>query len=469
MVPSSPVPPGCNRLIDAKETYFQRSNETLLSVGMACPLRNTWELHLYEGTLEVREMIDKAMIPTAYNKEIFEILSKMKIIIPSSTHGDQIAIETYLRAMVKQFDYTQCTESACEWALHNYVYYFGVLQGAPGIDNITLAMHGTGSVHIVANNEILHSQDEVNVTDRIYNADTGILYNRRMGIGSHASWAIHQYDRDPILKTSIDLRKRSIVSKQYNDNNHSSLIVQPSMGSHRKEVDAVFSVGDDLKLKDLSLFVMSLRKTGFDGDIVLSVSKRERLATGVYEFLQSQLRYGLVVYEGVFSSEDKYLYSTSKVRLNGLYTRSKHGEPQNDMQLARYWGIARFELFLAWSLKYSYFSRIMFLEADDSYFQKNPFKVGRLCNKLLELNFFKMSKTTMSYKRMELYYPEISNAFEFLLDKEVDVLENEKILTPNAIQGHQRAINKYLQDMLRMVDHTQCYDYGCDWVGHLKT
>jgi len=68
--------------------------------------------------------------------------------------------------MVKKFDYTQCAKSAYEWAWHNYLYSFGSLQGAPGIDNITLAMHGAGSVHVVvAEDELSRSQYEQNETE----------------------------------------------------------------------------------------------------------------------------------------------------------------------------------------------------------------------------------------------------------------------------------------------------------------
>lgn len=70
----------------------------------------------------------------------------------------------------------------------------------------------------------------------------------------------------------------------------------------------------------------------------------------------------------------------------------------------------------------------------------------------------------MNFDTLEDYYPQVDNAYEFLLGREVYELEDEKILTPNAMHGHKRAIYKYLQEMLRTIDHHQCYDDGCDWV-----
>ena len=58
---------------------------------------------------------NQTMIPTAYGKDILEIIKSYPVLIPSTTHGDQVAIEAYLRAMVKQFDYTQCHHALCEW------------------------------------------------------------------------------------------------------------------------------------------------------------------------------------------------------------------------------------------------------------------------------------------------------------------------------------------------------------------
>ena len=70
-------------------------------------------------------MQNQTMIPTAYSKKVLAIIQSYAILIPSTTHGDQAAIEVYLRAMVNQFDDTQCGDRYCDWAFHNYLYYFG--------------------------------------------------------------------------------------------------------------------------------------------------------------------------------------------------------------------------------------------------------------------------------------------------------------------------------------------------------
>ena len=65
----------------------------------------------------------------------------------------------------------------------------------------------------------------------------------------------------------------------------------------------VFSVAEGIELKVLALFVTTLRKSGFLGDIVLSSSPRDQIAPGVYDFLKHHSRFGLVLYEGVIEFE----------------------------------------------------------------------------------------------------------------------------------------------------------------------
>ena len=73
----------------------------------------------------------------------------------------------------------------------------------------------------------------------------------------------------------------------------------PTMGTHRPDRDAIFSFigGDDFD--SLALFILSARKSGFDGDIVLNIPDRNDLDEDVVAFLEHHAtKGGVILYEG---------------------------------------------------------------------------------------------------------------------------------------------------------------------------
>ena len=63
------------------------------------------------------------------------------------------------------------------------------------------------------------------------------------------------------------------------------VILQPTRGVHNSEADAVFGFAEGYGLNTYVGFVESLKATGYRGDVVLSVSSTDRLATGVQQYL----------------------------------------------------------------------------------------------------------------------------------------------------------------------------------------
>jgi hypothetical protein len=173
-------------------------------------------------------------------------------------------------------------------------------------------------------------------------------------------------------------------------------VLKPTLGMHRSNQDAIFAIGDGLQLSDFVLFIISLRNTGFDGDIVFSTWNRNYLEDGIWEFLEYYSKDGVVVYEGVIIA-DKAQDSSSngnltdidplklqnihlhemnntKVWLHGLYGKhNANGVNKNlvylDPRVSRSIGVARFELYWVWSLNYNTQSRILLIDAKDTYFQ----------------------------------------------------------------------------------------------------
>jgi len=476
-------------LIDSKDTFFQKHAEVGIGVGAACSNRERGVLNLYEESkyAKINRIEHKGHMPDLYGSEIPAFLHNVNVLSPGSTHGNQAAIEAYLRAMVKQFDYTQCTLDQCDWAMHNYIHYYGILQGAPEIDDIHVHTYAHGAVNTVGRMAPLSAKGQVYENGIVYN-----LYGYEFG---SPSWAVHQYDRDEELKQIIDEKTSDIISNlDYSEspmlvrsNNHKSSIsmgdvtnarlsIKPTMGRHRPKKNAIFAIVDNVSFETLVLFVKSILRTDFDGDIVLSVSPRDEMPSGMMDFLEHYLHKGLVIYEGhiVPSTVEQDEDSSPLVTLKNIYATPNNNKKEtvrvNDSRPARPLSLARYELFWVWTQKYHQSSRLLLVDAHDAYFQGDPFE-GSECTDAWQLQFF---------KERNMYFAEIFEeddgwyAFDKVLPDEehenfksgyYDYLEisERSVLNPNAIFGHQIAMEKLLRLVLKTMDETQCYEASCDW------
>ena len=135
---------------------------------------------------------------TAYREERTETFFDKPIICSGSTMGEQVAIESYLRGMVKQFDDTKCKLKGCDQGFHNYMYYSGGLNNVQGIRGVEVFGQGKG---IINNLGVLRSKPlkEWGLLDdemKVLNWDKSV------------SPVAHQFDRDDELNTHLkELRK----------------------------------------------------------------------------------------------------------------------------------------------------------------------------------------------------------------------------------------------------------------------
>lgn len=286
--------------------------------------------------------------------------------------------------MVKQYDYTQCTKHQCEYAMHNYLFYFAILHHMPAIRSIITHIPGRGHVHSVARNTPL-SNNKV-----MY--EHGLVYNFVWPIRLGLTPVLHQFDRDNRLKELAEKRTKEIIATidynvpwnfnkfvRWNDlatptmellntEETATLYLEPTLGSHRPSKDAVFSCAEGYDLHVYALFVTSLRETGFDGDIVLSVSNRDEIKPEVFDFLEYHSNHGLVVYEGKIETV-KWL-----AKLVNVYAPSADSDYYfMDPRKPRANSIVQLELYWALSTLYKPDRKILVIEAKNTYFQRNPF------------------------------------------------------------------------------------------------
>eukprot|EP00566_Odontella_aurita_P010917 CAMPEP_0113538764 /NCGR_PEP_ID=MMETSP0015_2-20120614/7547_1 /TAXON_ID=2838 /ORGANISM="Odontella" /LENGTH=407 /DNA_ID=CAMNT_0000438375 /DNA_START=225 /DNA_END=1448 /DNA_ORIENTATION=+ /assembly_acc=CAM_ASM_000160 len=196
-------------LVDARDVYFQRSPFDALP---RTPEGSGGVIHFFEESTKETSAAkniesspyNKGWIGTAYGAEALKKISKRPVICSGGSIGDQVAMETYLRGMVKQWDDTRCKMKGCDQGYHNYLYYSGLLENAGGIGDIFVHKHGEGVFNNLGalRNSPFRTQGLLqNGTDLVLNWD-----------GSVAPVA-HQFDRDKELGEIMRNRASQIVSE----------------------------------------------------------------------------------------------------------------------------------------------------------------------------------------------------------------------------------------------------------------
>ena len=322
--------------------------------------------------------------------------------------GEQIAIESYLRGMVSQFDTTKCKMKGCDQGFHNYMYYSGGLKNVQGVRDVVVFGQGKG---IINNLGVLRSKPlrEWGLLD----ADTMKVLNWDKSVSPVA----HQWDRDSELNDHLkEVRQTYESAFKAGTLSESSVInavgvqglpvpsivngivfpspakegthpiIKPTFGEHRSHVDAVFALAEGYDLKMYLLFIESLKDTGFTGDLVLSVSAVGALKSGVEEYLRSNHKQegedgiNVVVYtvtwtcyEGdgvtVANGAAEGVRKCALVDMFGGADGTAIPDPREPRPVAT----ARYELYWAWSLHYDKHSWLMLIDSRDAHFQLNPF------------------------------------------------------------------------------------------------
>ena len=318
--------------------------------------------------------------------------------------GQRIAMEPYLRAMVAQFDKTSCGMKGCDQGFHNYLYYSNALSNLTGVKEVNVFAQGTGIINNlgVLRTKPLREWGLLDEKNNVLNWDKSI------------SAVAHQFDRDDELNIHLkgvrkvyeDQFKSGAIneSKSVEDADKvevqqtkgfqsdspapegTHVILEPTFGKHRSHVDAIFGLAEGYDLRIYLLFIESLKETGFQGDLVLSVSAIGSLKDGVEDYLRSfQLNedeegLNVVVYTVTWdcyntdgTKSDGAKEGVKMCELVGMYGNDTNNEAIKDPREARPVATARFELYWAWSQYYDKHNWIMLIDTRDAHFQLNPF------------------------------------------------------------------------------------------------
>jgi hypothetical protein len=117
-------------------------------------------------------------------------MSQKPTICSGSTMGEQGAIETYLRALVNEWDETDIKMTGADQGFHNYLYYSGKLANSDTISKLVVWEQGKGII-----NNLGALRTKTFAEWGFYNEKTYEVHNW----DGTLSPVVHQWDRDKHL------------------------------------------------------------------------------------------------------------------------------------------------------------------------------------------------------------------------------------------------------------------------------
>jgi hypothetical protein len=183
-------------LIDARDSYFQSDPfDGLPREESPASARPDGLLYLFgenaEATRLGKSRKNLKWIQNGYGAATLEAVSDKPTICSGSTMGEQVAVETYLRAMVNEHDECDVKMTGSDQGFHNYLYYSSKLTNSDTIRRITVWEQGKG---IINNLGALRTQtlEEWGIYDPVQHG----VYQWD---GASLSPVVHQWDRDKAL------------------------------------------------------------------------------------------------------------------------------------------------------------------------------------------------------------------------------------------------------------------------------
>lgn len=141
-------------LLDARDSFFQsnpfahlpRSNSTSSTTNKTSGLLYFFGENAHVTRLGISKK-NQQWIRRAYGDAVIEVLKDKPTICSGSTMGEQIAVESYLRAMVNEHDECNIKMMGADQGFHNYLYYSQKLIQASAIDRIVVWEQGRGIIN----------------------------------------------------------------------------------------------------------------------------------------------------------------------------------------------------------------------------------------------------------------------------------------------------------------------------------
>mmetsp|Transcript_6845 Transcript_6845/g.19833 ORF Transcript_6845/g.19833 Transcript_6845/m.19833 type:complete len:436 (-) Transcript_6845:344-1651(-) len=175
-------------LVDARDSFFQTNPFDNL------PRNQNGLLYFFgenaDATRLGKSRKNRNWILRSYGEDALKALSNKPTICSGSTMGEQLAIETYLKALINEWDETDIKMTGSDQGFHNYLYYSGKLANSQNISKLVVWEQGKG---IINNLGALRTKQFWEWG--LYNNKTKEIYNWDGTLSPVA----HQWDRDKDL------------------------------------------------------------------------------------------------------------------------------------------------------------------------------------------------------------------------------------------------------------------------------
>ena len=148
-------------------------------------------------------------IRNGYRDFVLDMLRDKPTICSGSTMGEQIAIETYLRALVNEHDECHVRMAGSDQGFHNYLFYSGKLEQADSIRRIIVWEQGRGIINNLGALRTKTLQEW-----GIYDDNTHFI---RQWDNKTVSPVVHQWDRDNQLHKYMITQRHKAWVKQWED------------------------------------------------------------------------------------------------------------------------------------------------------------------------------------------------------------------------------------------------------------
>ena len=246
---------------------------------------------------------------------------------------------------------------------------------------------------------------------------------------------------------------------------------------HNSEADAVFGFAEGYRLNTYAGFVESLKATGYRGDVVLSVSSTDRLATGVQKYMYLNADHGAI--NLVYYAIDWTCWKKNGDRIAARGGRTTTNNGFSDCQINDLYGdgskvfddprqprpvaTARYELYWAFCLRYAQYSRILLIDVRDTYFQRSPFDDLPVTTDGGILRLYEENATPSSAAanigKSNYNSRWIRGAYG---QSVLSQMKERPVICSGSTIGDAVAIEAYLRAMVAQFDTTGCKQVGCD-------
>lgn len=192
-------------IADVRDVYFQLDPIRIFLEGSS---NYEGTLVFFEEALKFKESrANSKWIEKTYSSQLKDELAEKMVVCSGSTLGSQAAVETYARAMVHEFDNTECRHCANkhDQCFHNYLIHQDRLVGANDgrISKVVVHAQGQGGiVNTVGKVSEVNGGKTLGELGLVQNETHTILENDRQTVSA----VVHMYDRDGTLKNWINLQ-----------------------------------------------------------------------------------------------------------------------------------------------------------------------------------------------------------------------------------------------------------------------